>query len=61
MASVFQRDGGYVVKWRDAAGRWRMHRTTCETKLEAKRLGADLERQAFPLNETAADRTIVIT
>lgn len=46
MPSVFLRDGGYVVKWRDAAGLWRTKRTTCDTKAEARRLAADLERQA---------------
>ena len=46
MASVFQRDGSYVVKWRDAIGVWRTKRTACETKAEAKRLAADLERHA---------------
>lgn len=46
MATVFSEDGGYVVKWKDGAGQWRKKRTSCATKAEAKKLAADLERQA---------------
>lgn len=46
MASVFQRDGSWVVKWRNAHGRWRQQRTRCHTKLEARRFADDLERRA---------------
>ncbi len=45
MASVFREDGGWRIKWRDGAGQWRTKRSSCATKLEAKRLAADLERQ----------------
>ena len=46
MATVYNEDGGWVVKFKDGAGRWRKRRTTCATKGEAKRLAADLERTA---------------
>ena len=46
MASVFLEDGTWVVKWKDATGQWRKKRTKCERKPEAKRIAADLERQA---------------
>ncbi len=45
MASVFKRDGVWIAKWRDAAGRWRQERTACATKEEAKRFARDLEVQ----------------
>ena len=41
MSSVFKREGAWVVKWRDAAGRWRQQRTTCTSVGEARRLAAD--------------------
>ncbi len=46
MATVFERDGSWVVKWRDASGRWRQKRTACLTKTEARRLAEDLARKA---------------
>ena len=46
MGSEYQRDGKWVVSWRDAGGRWREKRTTCATKAAARRLREDLERQA---------------
>src|SRR4051794_31253570 len=46
MASVFHRDGTWVVEWKDGSGRRRTRRTSCATKAEAKRVAADLERQA---------------
>jgi integrase len=45
MASVFKRDDFYVVKWRDASGRWRQKRTSFETKAEARRFAQDLEQK----------------
>src|SRR5919201_2978060 len=46
MGSEYQRDGRWVVSWKDAVGRWREKRTTCRTKAEARRMREDLERQA---------------
>lgn len=46
MGSEYERDGRWVVSWKDAAGRWREKRTTCRTKAEARRMREDLERQA---------------
>ncbi len=45
MATVFERDGVWIAKWRDAAGRWRQKRTSCVTKSEARRFAEDLERK----------------
>jgi len=64
MASIFQREGAWVVKWRDATGAWRMKRTTCATKAEAKRLASDLERaaerQQLGLEARPADSTMTL-
>jgi integrase len=46
MASVFQRDGTYYVRWKDAAGRWRKQVSSCTTKRDAQRYADDLERKA---------------
>src|ERR1700694_2608927 len=46
MGSEYQRDGKWVVSWKDAGGRWREKRTTCATRAAARRLCEDLERQA---------------
>src|SRR3954469_6643100 len=46
MANVFERDGVWIAKWQDAAGRWRQKRTSCATKGEARRLAEDLARKA---------------
>ena len=46
MGSEYQRDGKWVVSWRDASGAWREKRTTAATRLAARRLREDLERQA---------------
>src|SRR4051812_34675742 len=46
MASVFQRDGTYYVRWKDAAGRWRKQVSSCTTKRHAQRYADDLERKA---------------
>ena len=45
-SSVFREDGGWVVKWKDATGRWRKKRTRCATKTEAQGFVRALERQA---------------
>ncbi len=45
MASIYKRDGAWVVKWKDGLGVWRVKRTACVTKAHAKRLAADLERK----------------
>jgi excisionase family DNA binding protein len=42
----YKRDGVWVIRWQDAAGRWHQKRTKCATKDQAKRLLDDLERQA---------------
>ncbi len=46
MGSVHQRDGRWLVDYKDGAGRNRQIRTKCRTKLEAKRLLAELEIRA---------------
>jgi len=46
MGSEYRRDGKWVVSWKDAAGAWRERRTSCRTKVEARRFREDLERQA---------------
>ncbi len=43
MPSVFKRDGAWVVKWRDGAGRWRQERTDFPTKLQATNYALGLE------------------
>ena len=42
---VFKRDGGWVIKWKDGAGRWRQQRTSSATKAEARELARELERR----------------
>ncbi len=46
MASIFKRDGSWVVKWKNGAGRWVQRRTNCATKLAAQELARELERKA---------------
>jgi integrase len=46
VASIFKRDGSWVVKWKNGAGRWMQRRTSCATKLEAQELARELERKA---------------
>jgi len=46
MSSVFKRGARWYAKYKDATGRWCTRPTTSETKSDAKRLAADLERQA---------------
>ena len=43
MPSIFKRDGAWVVKWRDGAGRWRQERTDFPTKLQATVYALGLE------------------
>src|SRR4051794_27570835 len=45
MAWVFQRDGKWVIKWKDAAGRYRQRRTDCAPKVQAKTLARELSRK----------------
>src|SRR3954467_15106421 len=64
MGSVFQREGAWVVKWRDATGAWCMKRTTWATKAEAKGLASDLkraaERRQLGLEARPADSTMTL-
>jgi len=46
MASIFRREGSWVVKWKDGAGRWRQERTAFPTKLAAQEYGRELDRKA---------------
>lgn len=50
MATVFKRTDGprvvWVVKWKNAAGRWVQERTNCATKAEAREYARELERRA---------------
>ena len=46
MASVFKRNEVWVVKWRNAAGRWHQERTRCATKAEARAYARQLEHRA---------------
>ena len=46
MGSEYQREGKWVVSWKDASGSWREKRTNCATRLAARRLREDLERKA---------------
>src|ERR671924_95746 len=48
MASVFQRRGHdtWYLRVKDASGRWANVASTAQTKTEARRLAADLERKA---------------
>ena len=48
MASAFEkRPGKFYARWRDASGRWRDTPTPARTKTEAKRIGIELEQQAW--------------
>lgn len=44
--SLFKRDGGWVIKWKDGAGRWRQQRTNSATKAEAQELERGVARKA---------------
>lgn len=46
MASVFKRNGYYVVKWKNSVGRQQTQRTRFVTKPEARLYAMDLEHQA---------------
>lgn len=45
MASIFRREGAWVIKWKDARGRWLQRRTTCATRAETQTLARELERK----------------
>jgi integrase len=59
MASIFERDGRWIAKYKDGHGRWKAVRTKARTKTEAKRLAHELElkaeRQRMGLEELPAD------
>jgi len=46
VASVFEKNGNYYLRWKDAAGRWRKQISACRTKRDAQRDADDLERKA---------------
>ena len=46
MASVFEKNGNYYLRWKDAAGRWRKQISACRTKRDAQRDADDLKRKA---------------
>ena len=46
MASVSKEEGAWVVRWKNAAGRWQRKRTECATKAEAKAFARQLETHA---------------
>jgi integrase len=45
MASVFERDGKWYLRVKDARGRWVRQASTAGSKTQARRLAADLERR----------------
>ena len=44
MASIFGREGVWVIKWKNLSGKWITERTKCATKAQAKNYANDLER-----------------
>ncbi len=44
MASIFGREGVWVIKWKNLSGKWVTERTKCATKAQAKNYANDLER-----------------
>src|SRR5512141_232551 len=46
MGWAFQREGSWVVKWKNGAGEWRDRRTQSPTKAQARELLRELERKA---------------
>jgi integrase len=46
MGSIFRRNDVWVVKWKNAAGRWCQERTNCATKAEARVYAQRLEHRA---------------
>jgi integrase len=59
MASVFERNGRWIAKYKDGRGRWKTVSTKARTKTEAKRLAHELElkgeRQRMGLEELPPD------
>ena len=58
--SLFKRDGGWVIKWKDGAGRWRQQRTNSATKAEAQELERGVARKAElqRVRSTVANRKV---
>ncbi len=46
MGYAFQKRGRWYVCWNDVSGRRRKKATSARTKVEARRLAEDIERQA---------------
>jgi integrase len=46
MASVYERNGRWVIRFKDAQGRWKAITTNARGKTEARRMAEDLERKA---------------
>lgn len=46
MASVFERNGRWYLRWRDESGRWVQKVSTARTKTEARRLAGEVEQKA---------------
>jgi hypothetical protein len=46
MTSVSERDGPWYVKYRNGSGKWLRQVTTADSKTAARRLAAELQRQA---------------
>ena len=40
----YKRDGVWVIRWKDAAGKWHQKRTKCQNKEQARRLLEDLDK-----------------
>jgi hypothetical protein len=64
MASVYLKRGTWYASYKDATGRRRNVSTKATTKTEARRLAADLERQAerarFGLEPLPSDSTLTL-
>jgi hypothetical protein len=45
MASAYQKDGRWYLRYRDESGRWRGKASSARTKAEARRLAEDVERR----------------
>ncbi len=64
MASVYDKNGTWYLRYKDAAGVWRAKASTAKTKTEAKRLAADLERlterQRLGLEPILTDSTMTL-
>src|SRR4051794_14808179 len=46
LASVYRKNGGWFVHYKDGTGRWRDLRTKCDTKTAAKAFARDLDEKA---------------